>query len=523
MANNEVPVNNQDSTEIHLLPEMTTLSQGMMVAVDSEPTGTKSFNLSSALDSKANKSDLSTKADTSTVTALSNELANKVDTPAAAPVKGQVLRYNGTANEWYSLIDGMRFNSTVYPTQPINITFNTTCFGNPSDHDANSEVTSVTGVMTSADGQSTVNIQGCLLPFNLKSGYLHSWTNERGRHLDWSAINEVPTATAADAGKVLSVGQTGSISWGNPVASLMANTEQVATSATIVVDNNKLTPVRTSLAALTIKVITTDDTIPNFAVELTPTAALTLTVVSDNAGGTNYRVLGYSEAAGNQLEAGKTYQITAVGSCWTMAAFEKAVSYTTIGGRQYKTTKIGNQTWLAENLDYLFDGCTLCTQDNPMSDSGFQPRACYVNYDQSTNGQYGLLYNWYAVNYIEQNKSTLCPGWHVPTNDEWITLFKAVGIDAGQKLASTDMGNTTSSGITWTGTDDYGFSALAAGYWYAGNGFDHFGDWAGFWTISPRAPGSTNYRYWLIDQPNPDNTDSYTMAYRGYSLRLVKD
>jgi uncharacterized protein (TIGR02145 family) len=332
----------------------------------------------------------------------------------------------------------------------------------------------------------------------------------------------VPTATAADAGKVLSVGQTGSISWGNPVASLMANTEQVATSATIVVDNNKLTPVRTSLATLTIKVITTDDTIPNFAVELTPTAALTLTVVSDNAGGTNYRVLGYSEAAGNQLEAGKTYQITAVGSCWTMAAFEKAVSYTTIGGRQYKTTKIGNQTWLAENLDYVFDGCTLGTQSNPMSSAtdNTPAMACYPDYDQATYGADGLLYNWAAVNLLETNKSTICPGWHVPTTEEWNTLVNTAGARAGQKLTDPSMHGSELDGTTWTGTDEYGFGALPAGFWRP-QGFQGRGMWCYFWTITPRPNEDNTYFYWKIDGLTPG--EGFTYPCNSYSLRLVKD
>ena len=321
MANNEVPVNNQDSTEIHLLPEMTTLSQGMMVAVDSEPTGTKSFNLSTALDSKANTSDLSTKADTSTVTALSNELANKVDTPAAAPGKGQVLRYNGTANEWYSLIDGMRFNSTVYPTQPINITFNTTCFGNPSDHDANSEVTSVQGVMTSADGQSSVMIEGLLLPFNLKSGYLHSWTNERGRHLDWTDVREVPEATAADSGKTLVVDTNGASVWGNAVG-FVKNVGALTDASTITATNlnNGLATLSTSQSALTIVDAVESDEVVNFAIEITPSVNCTLTI-QKKVGTSEPVTLKHSAASGNTLEANKTYQVTAVGTCWTLAEF----------------------------------------------------------------------------------------------------------------------------------------------------------------------------------------------------------
>ena len=66
---------NDDEIEIHQLPEVSTLQAGMMVAVDSQPTGTKSFNLTTALE-------------------------EKVDTPATTPAEGQVLTFNGSANTW---------------------------------------------------------------------------------------------------------------------------------------------------------------------------------------------------------------------------------------------------------------------------------------------------------------------------------------------------------------------------------------------------------------------------------------
>ena len=270
MANNEVPVNNQDGTEIHLLPEMTTLSQGMMVAVDSEPTGTKSFNLSSALDSKANTSDLSTKADTSTGTALSNELANKVDLPEATPVKGHVLQFNGTANEWKQLITGMRQNdATAYPAQAIDLTFNTAFYGAPADHDANQEITSVTGSMTSADGHSSVRIGGMLLPFTFSPGYLKYWSDNKGSHLDWSSINEVPGSTSTDSGKALIVDSNGVPSW-NTLIGIPASSSTDSGKALIVDSNgapgwNTLNGVPVSTSTDSGKVLTVDASgIPNW-------------------------------------------------------------------------------------------------------------------------------------------------------------------------------------------------------------------------------------------------------------------
>ena len=59
------------------------------------------------------------------------------------------------------------------------------------------------------------------------------------------------------------------------------------------------------------------DSLPNMLVEMTPTTDITLTV-KDYSG----TVLKYSKAAGNVLTAGKYYQITVLGNCWTMAEFE---------------------------------------------------------------------------------------------------------------------------------------------------------------------------------------------------------
>ena len=123
-------INNQDKTEIHELPEVLTLQAGMMVAVDSEPTGTKSFNLTAALEGKAESSDVSDlettvagkanesdltalattvsgKADASTVNQLSTVVEGKLDSPATSPAEGQVLTFNGSANTWANPPEGV--------------------------------------------------------------------------------------------------------------------------------------------------------------------------------------------------------------------------------------------------------------------------------------------------------------------------------------------------------------------------------------------------------------------------------
>lgn len=131
--------------------------------------------------------------------------------------------------------------------------------------------------------------------------------------------------------------------------------------------------------------------------------------------------------------------------------------YVTIGGRLYRTVTIGTQTWMAENLDYKFNGCVIGE-----GDSDTQPRANYYNNDEQTYGvngnKYGLLYNKAAMSALEANKSTLCPGWHVPLISEWRALYSYVGTDSGTKLKTVS--GWYSGG---NGTDDYGFSIQPCG------------------------------------------------------------
>ena len=72
-----------------------------------------------------------------------------------------------------------------------------------------------------------------------------------------------------------------------------------------------------------------------------------------------------------------------------------------IGGRDYPYVQIGNQLWLAENLDWKFDGCTIGTN----SLSTIEMLGNYYNNDENTYGvngnKYGLLYNYPSFMAIE--------------------------------------------------------------------------------------------------------------------------
>lgn len=185
-----------------------------------------------------------------------------------------------------------------------------------------------------------------------------------------------------------------------------------------------------------------------------------------------------------------------------------------IGGRSYRTVSINGVIWLAENLDFKGSGINIGPSGVPST-----PSAWYYNNDENTYGvsgnKYGLLYNLYAVNYLNENRDVLMPGWHVPTKEEWDSLVNAVG---GSSVAGTKLKSSTgwSSG---NGTDDFGFTAFPAGE-RKDNSFNSLGSLGRFWTSSVYSSGRLYYGDFTssssMQMSNSDSTFSL-------SIRLVKD
>lgn len=187
---------------------------------------------------------------------------------------------------------------------------------------------------------------------------------------------------------------------------------------------------------------------------------------------------------------------------------------TDIDGRTYRTVTINGVTWLAENLDLKASGIAI----GQSGTSSSEPRANYYNNNEATYGvngnKYGLLYNWIAVKHLQDNRSTLIPGWHVPSTAEWDALATAVG---GSSIAGTKLKSTTgwSSG---NGDGSYEFEAFPAGYYYGS--FNDVGSNATFWTSSESSGSNAYYRRFSTSAPMDSSLNS---KYRQYSVRLVKD
>jgi uncharacterized protein (TIGR02145 family) len=119
---------------------------------------------------------------------------------------------------------------------------------------------------------------------------------------------------------------------------------------------------------------------------------------------------------------------------------EEQINYLTDArdGQTYKTIGIGNQVWMAENL-------------NDATSSGSW---CYNNNSKYCE-QYGRLYNW-------ETAKSVCPaGWHLPSDKDWMILEKETGMNIGD--INKDRDQKTDIGIKLQIGGSSGFNANFGG------------------------------------------------------------
>ncbi len=155
-------------------------------------------------------------------------------------------------------------------------------------------------------------------------------------------------------------------------------------------------------------------------------------------------------------------------------------------GKTYKTVKIGNQVWMAENLNY---------------DAG-SGSWCYEN-STSNCSKYGRLYDWATA------KRVAPPGWHLPSESEFETLLRNLGGEGANAYQQ----------IIPSGSS--GFNALFGG-WRGRNGnFGIVGSRANFWSSSEH---DKDYA-WHLDVLS-NNQKAYLSSSsksNGFSVRCIKD
>jgi len=206
----------------------------------------------------------------------------------------------------------------------------------------------------------------------------------------------------------------------------------------------------------------------------------------------------------SRCAAGRVFGAVVVAVLLSVSAVNAQGSFTDKrDGKTYHTVKIGDQTWMAENLNYK-TGESVC-------------------YDKKESNcqKYGRLYDW-------DDAMKACPaGWHLPSDAEWGTLVKYVDPNASGNY-SNNAGTELKSKTGWStdedyeaATDDYGFSALPGGLGSSDGNFYYAGS-NGYWWSATEGDADyawvRNMHYSSESVARQNNSKSYL-----FSLRCSQD
>jgi uncharacterized protein (TIGR02145 family)/uncharacterized repeat protein (TIGR02543 family) len=190
----------------------------------------------------------------------------------------------------------------------------------------------------------------------------------------------------------------------------------------------------------------------------------------------------------------------------------------TYNGYEYKTVRIGEFTWMAENLRTTMfnDGTTPITL---VTGSNWNPPsngAAYAMYGDLTSNYniYGALYNFNAA------LSSIAPtGWHVASDNDWTSVSLAVGLTAsGDSLKEAGSSHWATGN---TATNPTGFTALPGGMIVGGGSYTDIRNMGYWWTSTPNPPYGTWTRY--MQYNSSEVTTNYQGTFVGLSIRCVKD
>lgn len=175
-------------------------------------------------------------------------------------------------------------------------------------------------------------------------------------------------------------------------------------------------------------------------------------------------------------------------------------------GKVYKSIRIGNQEWMAENLAYK-------------TESGSWTYWNDANYGLI----YGRLYTWEAA------KLAVPSGWHIPTDAEWKQLEMLLGMsqtDADRTdFRGTNEGSKLKGTSGWAekgnGTNDVGFNALGGGF-LTNSGSFVSREASGYWWTATEISNESAYFRLLVYNTNTISRNS-SFKLDACSIRCVKN
>jgi uncharacterized protein (TIGR02145 family) len=219
-------------------------------------------------------------------------------------------------------------------------------------------------------------------------------------------------------------------------------------------------------------------------------------------------------------------------SCKKEKEEKKEIETSTVSdveGNVYKTVKIGDQWWMAENLKVTKynDGSLIAEVLDSENDTVWSNKTEGALYFNEINSS--VLYNGLV---LKDSRKVAPSGWHIPSDEEWKTLEKTMGMssDEVEKTAwrGTNVGNkmTIKSSVGWPsasvlyGTNDFGFSAIPGGC-VVYDGYKNKQGSMAFWWSSTSINDDFWYRY--LDYQKSDVFRQHAYKKYGFNIRCIKD
>lgn len=134
-------------------------------------------------------------------------------------------------------------------------------------------------------------------------------------------------------------------------------------------------------------------------------------------------------------------------------------------GQSYRTVKIGEQTWMAENLAYALPG-SICRDDNPVNCEKYGRLYTWTQAIARPDDECGFGNECYVPREPLQG---VCPdGWFLPDSSDWTQLMNFVEANiAGESVVESLMAKDQPEWNEYvTPTDRFGFSVLASAGYY---------------------------------------------------------
>jgi uncharacterized protein (TIGR02145 family) len=166
----------------------------------------------------------------------------------------------------------------------------------------------------------------------------------------------------------------------------------------------------------------------------------------------------------------KSTLLTTLAFALSLSAFSQVKD---VDGNEYKTIKIREQEWMAENLNvsHFRNGDEIpqakTTEEWKKAGEEGKPAWCYYDYNSENGIKHGKLYNIHAIN----DARGLTPeGWELSSSSDWQNLLSGIlkkYKGSNRSFTGAKILSSTSGWNTKNGKDNYGFNTLPGG-WISG-------------------------------------------------------